>query len=88
MVDSEGSFLAVERMALSGVLRFLGLLVVEPQLYQMWYQLPLLLRLVVVLLDDALKKTKLLHRHHRLLEVADLMKMVRLAFVLTKRAEF
>ena len=33
---------------------------------------------MAVLLDDVLK-TKLLHRHHRLLEVADLMKMTRLA---------
>ena len=75
-------------MASFEALQSRGLLGVVLQLHRILYQLPLLLLLVAVLLDDVLKKTKLLHRHRHLLEVADLMKMIRLALVLTKRAEF
>ena len=75
-------------MASFQVLQSQVLLGVVLQLYEIWYQLPLLLLLVVVLLDDVLNKTKLLHRLRHLLEVADLMRMIRLALVLTKRAEF
>ena len=75
-------------MASFEVLQSHVLLGVALHLYEIWYQLPLLLLLVALLLDDVLKKTKLLHHHHHLLEVADLMKMIRLPLAFTKRAEF